>query len=233
MQYLYEGGQRVTELTAAVVTAERIAPIKSQYYLEADNRLTEEELERRFINDIVVLLQQFPGVRAERVRDAIYISIRNSIYPPLLLVDEIPVDNEYLDQMSPRNIAQIDILKNPDKTAIFGMRGLGGVVSIYTKRGINMSETSPSFHFKMVSPLGFQQPVEFYAPKYDTPEKRDALSPDLRTTIHWQPFVQVDNQGMASFEFYTADENTSYTVIIEGLANNGQIIRKEAKLWKK
>ena len=79
--------------------------------------------------------------------------------------------------------------------------------------------------------MGYQQPVEFYAPKYDTPEKRNAPVPDLRTTIYWQPVVHADEQGKASFEFYTADEQTSYTVIIEGLADDGSIIGKESKLW--
>ena len=80
--------------------------------------------------------------------------------------------------------------------------------------------------------MGYQSPAEFYAPKYDTPEKQRAQTPDLRTTIHWQPVVQTDSQGVASFEFYTADENTSYTVMIEGLADNGKIIRQEGKLWR-
>jgi len=78
--------------------------------------------------------------------------------------------------------------------------------------------------------LGYQQPVEFYAPKYDTPEKRSTQAIDLRTTIHWQPVVQTDRSGVASFDFYTADESASYTVIIEGLADDGTIIRQESRL---
>jgi len=77
---------------------------------------------------------------------------------------------------------------------------------------------------KQIFPLGYQQPVAFYAPKYDTPEKRNAQAPDKRTTIHWQPVVQTNSEGVASFEFYTADDATSYTVVIEGLADNGSII---------
>ena len=93
-------------------------------------------------------------------------------------------------------------------------------------------EEIPTFHINTILPLGYQQPVEFYAPKYDTPEKRNASTPDLRTTIHWQPVVQTDSTGVASFEFYTADEPTSYTVVIEGLTDDGKIIRKEEKLWR-
>ena len=72
--------------------------------------------------------------------------------------------------------------------------------------------------------------MEFYAPKYETDAQRNNPKPDLRTTIHWQPVVQIDSHGMASFEFYTADESTSYTVIIEGLADDGSVIREEMKI---
>ena len=58
-------------------------------------------------------------------------------------------------------------------------------------------------------------------------------TPDLRTTIHWQPVVQTDDAGVASFEFYTADDPASYTVKIEGLADDGNIISYEGKLWRR
>jgi hypothetical protein len=102
---------------------------------------------------------------------------------------------------------------------------------IFTKDGNINKITSKPFHIKTILPLGYQNPVAFYAPKYDTPVKRNVQTPDLRTTIHWQPVIQTDSIGVASFDFYTADEPTSYTVIIEGLANDGKIIRKETILW--
>ena len=90
-----------------------------------------------------------------------------------------------------------------------------------------------NFDFKTVQPLGYQQPAAFYAPKYDTPEKRIAPVTDLRTTIHWQPDVRTDSLGIAFFDFYTADTETSYTVVIEGITTDGKIIRQEGKLWAK
>jgi len=88
-------------------------------------------------------------------------------------------------------------------------------------------------HIKTIRPFGYQKPVEFYAPKYDTPESRENLAFDMRTTIHWQPVVQTDSTGIASFEFYTADAESSYTVIIEGVTAEGKIVRQEAKLWRR
>ena len=93
-----------------------------------------------------------------------------------------------------------------------------------------MKDDRTRYNIKSYVPLGYRQPVEFYAPKYDTLSKRNDKKPDLRTTIHWQPVVQTDSSGIASFTFYTADEKTSYTIVIEGVADDGRIIRQEAKI---
>ena len=79
------------------------------------------------------------------------------------------------------------------------------MIVIYTKDGSNVQEASAQLsHIKTLLPLGYQQPV-----------------------------VQTNHRGVASFEFYTADETTSYTVIIEGLAHDGAIIWKKEKLLQK
>jgi hypothetical protein len=153
----------------------------------------------------------------------------------LLVVDDVPMSMEYMDDINPNDVAQIDIIRkyNVAATSAFGIKGKDGVIIIFTKKGGENTGEIPPSHTKTILPLGYQQPVEFYAPKYDTPEKRNVQTPDLRTTVHWQPIVQTNSAGEASFEFYTADEQTPYTVVIEGLANNGSIIRKEGKMWRK
>jgi TonB-dependent SusC/RagA subfamily outer membrane receptor len=128
------------------------------------------------------------------------------------------------------DIAQIDVIRGSE-AAIFGANGAHGVIVIHTKRGEIYNDTTPQFHIKSIIPLGHQSPAEFYAPTYETVSQRNNPKPDLRTTIHWQPVVQTDERGMASFSFYTADEQNSYTVVIEGLANDGSIIRQVGKLW--
>jgi uncharacterized protein YfaS (alpha-2-macroglobulin family) len=77
-------------------------------------------------------------------------------------------------------------------------------------------------------PLGFQKSAEFYAPKYDTPAKN--TKPDLRTTIHWQPNITTDEDGTASFSFYTADTPSTYTVVIEGMTADGKIVYHKDKV---
>jgi len=228
-KYTYEGGIRVIQLSEVTVSAERKPPRKSPYYSSPNNSITEEDMQRFPVTDLRQLLMRIPGVLIQGKN----ISIRGNTSPPLLLIDDVPMDIEDIDIINVYDVAQVDVLKDAGNTAIFGSRGANGVIVIFTKDGnINKAASKP-FNIKPFSPLGFQMPAEFYAPKYDTPEKQRAQTPDLRTTIHWQPVVQTDSIGVASFEFYTADEQTSYTVIIEGLADDGRIIRHERKLWRK
>ena len=61
-------------------------------------------------------------------------------------------------------------------------------------------------------------------------ELKNAWSPDFRTTIFWKPDLLVSEDGKASFEFYTSDFPTTYSVVIEGLSNDGKIIRQVEKI---
>ncbi|HMG66972.1 MAG TPA: TonB-dependent receptor, partial [Chitinophagaceae bacterium] len=53
---------------------------------------------------------------------------------PLIVVDGIPYSGN-INDISPEDIAGIDILKDASATAIYGSRGAGGVIIITTKRG--------------------------------------------------------------------------------------------------
>jgi len=237
-QYVYEHGVRMIHLPEVQVSAKQKSLKKSQYYDTPSSTITKEFIENFPAPNILLLLSTIPGVAVNynyRTKEGtIPVIIRGgglSDMSPVLLVDDVKWDLKDIDQINPSDIAQIDIIKGAN---IFGMQGGGGVISIFTKTIDDYkNDDYNALNIKSISPLGYQQPVEFYAPKYDTLEKRNATVPDLRTTIYWQPVVQTDEQGEASFEFYTADESTSYTVVIEGLADDGSIIRKESKLWIK
>jgi len=229
MQYVSEGGERVYELEEVTITAERKPEKMYPAYapdIHVSYSATAKEIEEFPVVSMSHLLSRLTK------RSNVPITFGEGDAGRLLLVDDAPMPIEFLDDINPNDVAQIDIIDRFNtETTVFGMKGVFGVIMVYTKRGENSNYEYPPFHIKTYSPLGYQTPIEFYAPKYDTPEKRNAPTSDLRTTIHWQPVVQTDSEGVASFEFYTADEPTSYTMVIEGLANDGNIIRKEEKMW--
>ncbi|MBQ8839206.1 MAG: TonB-dependent receptor [Bacteroidales bacterium] len=59
---------------------------------------------------------------------------------PLFIVDGVPVSN--IDNISPDEIAAMDVLKDGSAAAIYGTRGTNGVIIITTKRGENFSEVA-------------------------------------------------------------------------------------------
>jgi TonB-dependent SusC/RagA subfamily outer membrane receptor len=136
-----------------------------------------------------------------------------------------------LEIVSVHDIESIDVFKGAG-AAIFGVRGGGGAISITTKRG--NSDRSNEIHdlnYTVYTPIGFQKPVEFYSPIYETLESKHLTIPDYRTTIFWKPDIVVsDDDEEATFDFYTSDFTTTYSVVIEGLTTDGRIIRQVEKI---
>jgi len=235
-KYVLEHGKRHYLLPEVTVTANR-SPIRKTFPYEpppASNTITEKDIEEWPATTVRDLLLRVPGV-VDRGEEGIF--IRGGI--PMIIVDDFAHDLEYLEILDVYNIAQIDVIKMAGAIPVLGPRisrdnpyvpfvgsrdGMSAIL-IYTKKGEFTRPFTQQYHIKTISPLGYQMPVEFYAPKYDTPAKQRSPIPDLRTTIHWQPVVQIDDQGAALFEFYTTDDPASYTIVIEGLADNGLIIR--------
>ena len=65
-------------------------------------------------------------------------------------------------------------------------------------------------------PLGWQKPVKFYSPRYDTPETLKKKGTDNRITLYWNPAVKMDENGEATISFYTSDSDSNFRVEVEG-----------------
>ncbi|MCR5394327.1 MAG: hypothetical protein K6E86_02915 [Bacteroidales bacterium] len=76
-------------------------------------------------------------------------------------------------------------------------------------------------------PLGHQLPRDFLQTDYSTEQARSANPPgtDMRSTLYWNPTLQVDSTGVASFSFWTNDNyNTVYSIRVEGVSEEGHLI---------
>ena len=103
-----------------------------------------------------------------------------------------------------------------------------GESSIRIRRGVN-SISSDAAPLILIDGM----PVEFYSPKYESLEAKYLTIPDFRITIFWKPNIVISESGEASFEFYTSDFPTTYSVVIEGLTNDGKIVRQIEKIQVK
>jgi len=227
LYYTYENGMRMVHLPEVQVRGfhKNNDEYKSAYYSEPDYSFSEDDIQKSGSMDIRNLLYRVPGVRVMGNT----LSIRGG-GDPLIVIDDIPYTPssgessiDILSMININDIGQIDVLKNAANTSIYGVRGGNGVIVVYTKRGEN-GTSLPSLNIKQVIPLGYQLPVEFYSPKYDTQESINDPKPDFRTTIYWNPNVITDEEGNAELDFYTADDPATYSVVIEGISKEGKLI---------
>ena len=129
-----------------------------------------------------------------------------------------------LQDLPPSDIQQIDVIKSPASIGFFG-GVMSDLIIITTKRGeTSMRKSGLPANMAHVDLIGYTRETEFYSPKYDSPEKQNGQTPDLRTVIHWKPDVCFRN-GRASVCFYTADTQGAYSYVVEGVSNNGCTLR--------
>ena len=241
---MYEEDMRVVNLSEVVVTAPRIdrrdeARLLFWANVKSDVTIRREEIERHDFRHVADYLRMIPGMQIFK-DDPIKgygILIRGGSTGgfPLLIVDGSPFSNgggnfDSLGDVSVDDIESIDVFKGIS-TATFGARGANGVISITTRRAKeNRSPERDANNYIVYTPSGYQKPVEFYSPQYETIEAKYSAIPDYRTTIFWKPDVVITDAGEATIEFYTADLPTTYSVVIEGLTTDGQIVRQVEKI---
>ena len=180
--------------------------------------------------DIWQLLQgRFPGVQIKpNPMGSPTITIRGAgslnALSPIFLLDNVPVDAQFLSAISPRDMAAIDVFKDGASLAMFGSAGAGGVIAVYTKRGNGIVDTGEGV-FNIRFP-GYSTPKEFYMPKYDT---ETISKPDFRTTLYWNPKLKwVGNTS--EIEFFNSDIVQRYKVVIQGIDQFGRLSYLETEI---
>ena len=110
----------------------------------ADPVLTAEDIERQPGQPIEqVLMGRFPGVTVSLAADGgVSVRIRgttsiNGSSEPLYVIDGVEIEpgpGGSLSGINPRDIATLEVVKDPAGEAMYGLRGANGVIVIKTKR---------------------------------------------------------------------------------------------------
>lgn len=144
----------------------------------------------------------------------------------LVLLNGMPVGGDVLQQMLPGDVDFIDILKGP-RAAIYGSRGANGVIAVYSKNGTESSKgatpTGGSLNFEHP---GYSYSRTFYVPKYEI-KQPELKNLDNRTTLHWQPYIELNPKGKSTISFYAGDISGAYKVILEGVTSDGKPLKSE------
>jgi hypothetical protein len=231
-KYTMDNGMRTIYIEEVVITAK--APEKKDYgfswYMpkvtqSSNNVIDYEQIEELHPALTSELIYHIPFTRVEGgkvIIERMKYGINGTVYA-VLIIDDMIIHEYDIDDIDPYSIERIAVLKG-SQAAMLGGDGAGGAIVITTRKGADVYKDVPKFNIRSITPRGFQRPAEFYAPRYDTQASRESGPPDLRTTIYWNPNVSVTADGKAVFDFFTADEPSEYTVLIEGITSDGLII---------
>jgi TonB-dependent SusC/RagA subfamily outer membrane receptor len=141
---------------------------------------------------------------------------------PLIVVDGIPMDTDILNSIPVTDVESVEVLKGAS-AAIYGSRGGGGVIAIFTKRGnpdYDFSNDPASPNMQTYLMPRYYQVRQFYAPAYAN--SRNANVPDFRSaTLYWNPNIRTDASGQTTVSFYTSDEAGTFRLTLEGVSAAG------------
>ena len=209
----------------------------SKLYNEPDSRVILDSIPgaQSAINIFDLLRGRVPGLRVVgNVGDQQVVMRGISSFEgssvPLYLLNGIPVDASVAFDILPIDIAYIDILKGT-RAAIYGAKGANGVIAIYTrvKEEVKKLDDIDYENRGVLNYVynGYNKIREFYSPKYDV-DKPEFIKPDYRTTLYWNPKIEINQQGQTKLVFFTNDNNNStFKIEIEGLTNNGIPLKQE------
>jgi len=219
---LKSGAFYIDEVT---ITERRRKPDDGHFriYAKPSNSLQVTERDITYLNVFDYMQGRFAGVTVSKDGS---VSIRGPSgfgpRPPLFILDGLPVDKEILLSIPMNDIDQVEVLKNPSETAIFGTRGGNGVVSIFTKKGGVPDYSDRYIPGTIAEKLaGYTAYREFYSPVY-TKENLHSERPDHRIVQYWQPNIFTEN-GKASVSFYSSDDISRYRIYVEGITSEGKI----------
>lgn len=157
---------------------------------------------------------------------------QGSRVPVQFFLNGMPIDEPSINAIQVSEIEAIEIFLRDDLGTVRNIYQNDGVVSIITKKEqkqprMTLSEIEamlPKSNVIDFHPLGYVKERKFYEPKYETPDSKNTN--DYRTTIYWNPDIQIDENGEVELEFYNADGNGKYKVVVEGNDLSGNVGRK-------
>jgi len=186
-----------------------------QYRLDDYTRfLTMEEVIKEYIAELA--FKKAGDHYQLRVKDkAIGTFFENA---PLVLMDGVPLKNaDKVMSFDPLKIRTVDITASRyfHNTQVYE-----GIVSFKTYDG-NLAgyELDPDNIVVEYNALQLQQ--EFYKPVYNNDEKKKSRLPDFRNMLSWEPRIDLDADGTATFDFYTSGCTGRFLIFLQGLSPNG------------
>ena len=175
---------------------------------------------REFIYEII------PLVSINNNSNGSFVNIQGpscmDIYPPLVLIDNVPVpNNEELLNIPSNRIERIEAL---NQAYMIGNTRYSGILSIYSAKkdmsGLTQEGERHFFNLQMLDD-------ENQAYEYKAASMESTL-PDIRNLLCWEPRIEFSEEGIFKVSFSTPDSPGQYTVTLSGMdpVNRTRMLRK-------
>lgn len=203
--------------------------VKNHFYGEPDYTYILDDYTRfETIKDLFIEYIRSAVIRKRDKETGFYVVEKNGVFPgkAMTMIDGIPImDTEFILNFDPLRIEKIGVV-----TDIYYMGSVGfqGIINFTTYEGdFNLAEL-PKYLIKKVY-QGIQQQREFYSPSYSLRKEQLKRIPDYRNTLYWNPEISLQSNQKKKIEFYTADTNGLYDVVVNGISSSGKPIYKKIK----
>jgi len=144
------------------------------------------------------------------------------IYPPLVLIDNIPVpNNDVLLHIPSSRIKSIEVL---NEAYMIGEFRYSGIINIFSNQhdmaGISLEGEHSFFNFQLIDN------------KLDIPEfQKDSDcsdQPDIRNQLYWEPEIEFTEKTSFKAAFSTSDASGLYVVTLRGMdpGNSSGVCKK-------
>jgi hypothetical protein len=138
---------------------------------------------------------------------------------PLKLVERIDVTDNPASFLVLRTISSIE---TTDSAGVprSGLAYFDGAISIILKDPDDPVFDKTLLHSARSKISGFYEPRIFYSPKHNTPLEKD-YKPDLRTTLYWEPNIEMENNKDVFLNYFNADNPSMVKITVEGITSKG------------
>lgn len=146
-----------------------------------------------------------------------------------IYINGVHIPGVTFEDINLEDVDRVDLYLG-SRALVFGLDDVGGGVLNITMRGGLSRSTENIFNNKVVRIEGYQAPAEYYFPRYPKGSQPTGMSPDVRRTLYWNPYLRMVKDTPMHLDFFSADIPTTYTVRVEGITSQGRIVSGELPL---
>ena len=197
---------------------------KPEISVQIDEFISLPNMEEVFVNLV-------PSTHVMRRGGSDYFRIKSenpmiSMYPPLVLIDHIPVfDMKAVLDLPPARIERIEVIP---EIYVLGEIKYGGIICFKSREGDLAGIPLPvgSYFFDYAS---FHTPLPEPQPRYPNSSR----IPDTRNTLFWTDHMDFSGEDPGEISFQAAPVPGDYLILFRGISASGEIIHGSSHILVK